>query len=174
MSYALTRDEPTSEPCSEMATAGPHEEPLKIRSPAFALRPIRLAVVDDNDLDRRALSCLFAGSNWPQASVSVHADIAAVIAAERTVRSDLILLDDNLGDGSRAEDSIAAMRAAGISCPVVVCTGLARRNRAGDVLRLGAVHFVDKDDITRESVPRILALGLVAGELWRGAAGARG
>jgi DNA-binding NarL/FixJ family response regulator len=111
--------------------------------------PVVVSIVDDHpDL------CYGVLARLPQVNSSFVAGVmAATVAeflaldAEAARRSDVVLLDLTLKDGSPPADNVARLKDAGY--PVVIYTGEERPERLQDTLGIGADAVVRKDEADR-------------------------
>ncbi len=111
--------------------------------------PAVVSIVDDHpDL------CYGVLARLPQANSSFAGGVMAAtvpeflaLDAEATRRSDVVLLDLTLKDGSSPADSVARLKDAGY--PVVIYTGEERPERLQGTLGIGADALVRKDEADR-------------------------
>jgi DNA-binding NarL/FixJ family response regulator len=123
-------------------------------------RPIRLVLVEDNDVFREALELLF-GLRSDVEIVGTAADGVEAVELCRRLRPDVVLLDYRLP----ALDGVQAARAIRDSSPrtAVVCLTASANARETDALyEAGAVECLTKD---RELDEIVAAVQRVAGRL---------
>lgn len=111
-----------------------------------------LLIIEDSDLDARALSAL-ARSVFGHDIAVRHA--TAVLRAKNMLLErapDLILLDDIIPPSDRAEGSIQHLRLAGYKGPIIVISGEMTRLRSMSIMKAGAAGVVHKDDLNASSL----------------------
>ena len=114
-----------------------------------ASNPVVVSIIDDHpDL------CYGVLARLPQANSSFAAGVMAAtvpdflaLDTEAARRSDVVLLDLNLKDGSSPADNVAGLKNAGY--PVVIYTGEERPERLQGTLGIGADALVRKDEADR-------------------------
>jgi signal transduction histidine kinase len=114
----------------------------------------RLLVVDDDEVDRRALRRALAGAGV-EAELHEADDAPAGMEAIRAGRWDCVFLDFQLpgGDGLRV---LRSAREEGIDTPVIMLTGHGDQETAVELMKAGASDYVTKGAYT----PERLAQGL--------------
>ena len=114
---------------------------------------LRLLVVDDDRVDRMAVSRTLSRSGLAAAEVREATDAPSALAALSTAASDggidCVLLDFNLA-GDTGLDVLRQMQARGLSAPVVMLTGQSDPETAAALIRAGAVDFLIKGSLTPE------------------------
>ncbi|MBK8476655.1 MAG: response regulator [Opitutaceae bacterium] len=112
--------------------------------PARAAVPLRLLVVDDDEVDRmRIVRMLRLAPEW-QAEIDVAVDIASGVAALRGRTYDCVLLDFRLPDGE-GPDLLRQLRAIEGECPpVILQTVLDHEATAVAALAAGAQDYLVK------------------------------
>lgn len=130
--------------------------------PSAGYRPLHVVIIDDDPFDRRAFARMVTASRWPKTTAASFASIDAALdkrsAGLGPEFADVILLDDYLGQGIYAEQTIPRLLAAQTTCPIVVLTGAATQSRAIEVIRLGAAQFLEKDRFTESGLRTLLLL----------------
>jgi len=117
------------------------------------MRPVRIVLVEDNDVFREALELLLGMHPDVEVVASVGDGTAAVEAAEKH-RPDVVLMDFRLPglDGVQATEAVVA------SVPdvaVVALTASANENEREALVRAGAVACLTKDQELDEIVAAI-------------------
>lgn len=120
--------------------------------------PMRVLVIDDNALDRDSLQKMIDESRLPRCQSTSAESVETATEQGKLTKADLILLDDHLS-GKRAEDSIKAIRNNGAQCPIIIVTGVRKKGRDIDSLRLGAIQFADKNTLDAAAMQRLVAYG---------------
>lgn len=69
---------------------------------------------------------------------------------------ELILLDDRLGPVDKAETSIPFLRTAKCTGIIIVISSFVDRRRRADLIKLGAVEAIDKDDLDSTTISKAL------------------
>jgi DNA-binding NarL/FixJ family response regulator len=115
--------------------------------------PIRLVLVEDNDVFREAL-VLLLGQRTDVAVVGTAADGIEAVELSRRLRPDVVLLDYRLP----ALDGVQAARAIREACPrtAVVCLTASANARETEALyQAGAVECLTKDQELDEIVAAV-------------------
>ncbi len=132
----------------------------KHKPSSVGYRPLHVVIIDDDPFDRRAFARMVTASRWPKTTAASFASIDAALdqksAGLGPEFADVILLDDYLGQGIYAEQTIPRLVAAQTTCPIVVLTGAASQSRAMEVIRLGAAQFLEKDTFTQSGLRTLL------------------
>lgn len=122
-------------------------------SPRTFERPIRLLVIDDDEVDRMAIRrCLNASGI--QATVDEVSDARDVVARLRSTRYDCVILDHHL-PGETSSEVLARLRDAELDTPVLCVTGQDEEAGAASVLA-GATDFLAKVDLSPARLARRL------------------
>jgi signal transduction histidine kinase len=116
--------------------------------------PLRLLLVDDDDLDRLAVKRALAHAGV-DAEIEEHAAEATALAALQNDRFDCVLLDYQL-PGSNGIETLAAIRAAGHRVPVVALTGQGDEELAVALMKAGAADYLNKNALAPERLERSL------------------
>lgn len=107
---------------------------------AAASRPVRVAVIDDDDDFRRAL-CLHLSDQGMDAIACAGGRVALEVLGTETV--DVILLDWRMPDMNGLE-VLRELRQRGLTTPIIFLTGLTDEVFEEAALAGGAVDFIDK------------------------------
>jgi signal transduction histidine kinase len=126
--------------------------------------PLRLLIVDDDDIDRLALRRALTNAG-------VHADVTEADAAGPAIDAltrepfDCIILDYQL-PGTDGLQVLHAIRGAGVRTPVIVLTGQGDEQTAVELMKAGAADYIGKGQLTPERLSRSLrhALALFRSE----------
>ena len=116
--------------------------------------PLRLLVIDDDDVDRMALQRTLKASDVT-ATLQEATTVAAGFEAAEKDSYDCILLDYQLPDG----DGLALLRrlrAANIETPVVMMTGHGDEQLAVEILHAGASDYLTKGKLNPETLTHTL------------------
>ena len=126
--------------------------------------PVKLLIVDDDDVDRLALKRTLARAG-------VNADIAEAAAPEEALALlhantfDCVILDYQL-PGTDGLQVLHSIRAAGNRTPVIALTGQGDEQTAVELMKAGAADYMGKGQLTPERLSRSLrhALALYRSE----------
>lgn len=107
-----------------------------------AARPLHVLVVDDDRVDRLALTRALQQTDFDITAGEADGVIAAIdlLAAERF---DCVLLDYNLPDGDGLT-FLRGLRGAGISATVIMITGQQDDAVAAELMAAGAADYIPK------------------------------
>ncbi|MEM6458307.1 MAG: response regulator transcription factor [Planctomycetota bacterium] len=125
------------------------------QSPAADPTPasVRIVVIDDHPIVRRGLIELI--NDVPEFDVvDEAADVASALTVLRAAEPDLALIDLSLGDGHGLE-LIKQVRAAGITCKMLVVSMMDEALYADRVLRAGASGYLRKEQATENIITAI-------------------
>ena len=135
--------------------AGQSAAPATLRDNIKWIRSI--LVVDDNALDAdRTVSLLRVVCGYDVAIASART-VAKALAEVRQAMPDVVLLDDILSRTDRAEVTIPMLRRMQYAGPIVVITGFVTRERWRELIDLGALAALCKDDIDGNSLRQLLS-----------------
>jgi DNA-binding NarL/FixJ family response regulator/GAF domain-containing protein len=110
--------------------------------------PLRLLVIDDDEVDRQAIERMFARSEHP-CEVTACDDAPSGLRALLAGGFDVVLLDYLLPRGNGLE-ILKRMQAERIDIPVVILSGQADQRVAVDLMREGAADYLIKDGLRDE------------------------
>jgi signal transduction histidine kinase len=137
------------------STAGEQVESVE-RAPDDRLRVL---VVDDDELDRRAVRRSLARSGLADAEVTEASDARSAIDLLTThnegARFACVLLDYDLA-GDTGVDVLQAMRERNVATPVVMLTGQSDPLMAANSIKEGATDFLTKDLITPQRLEQVV------------------
>lgn len=121
-------------------------------------RTLRILVVDDDGVDRKALRRALAQTGTAPEVGEADAVLAAIdlLTAEEF---DCVFMDYNLPDGDGLT-FLHGLRAAGIDIPVVMLTGQQDDRVAAQLGESGAADYVDKAELTPDRVVESLRRAL--------------
>jgi signal transduction histidine kinase len=128
------------------------------------MTPLKLLIVDDDEIDRLAVIRALRQAAVP-ADVDECTDAQAALALLRATTYDCVLLDYQL-PGSNGLETLAAIRGSGIRVPVVALTGQGDEETAVALMKAGAADYLNKNALAPERLERSLryALALHRGE----------
>ncbi|PYR92534.1 MAG: hybrid sensor histidine kinase/response regulator [Acidobacteria bacterium] len=116
--------------------------------------PLKLLLVDDDDLDRLAVKRALAQAGV-DAQIEEQAGRDPALAALQHDRFDCVLLDYQL-PGSNGIETLGAIRAAGHRVPVVALTGQGDEELAVALMKAGAADYLNKNALAPERLERSL------------------
>ena len=109
---------------------------------------LKILLIDDDDVDRtmarRALKAAGVGDEFAEAP-----DAGAGIQLLTTRSFDVVLLDHGLPDMDGLT-ALRAIRAAGVTIPVILLTGLGDERLADEMVRAGANDYLSKTRLSRD------------------------
>lgn len=125
------------------------------RSGSKEARPCRILVVDDDQVDRMAVSRHLRGTG---ATIEVEEAEGVFEAIERLTGGDFdcVFLDFNLPDGDGLT-FLRGLRMAGIEVPVIMLTGQTDPTVAADLVEAGASDYIPKGSLSPERLMQSLA-----------------
>lgn len=124
---------------------------------------LRVLVVEDNELDRRAMVRVLSSVAETDFEIEISEDLATAVASVRAHDFDCVLLDLSLPD-SVGLDSVDALLDANERTPVVVLTGLDDPTVAIAAVRRGAQDYLTKQDLQPSSVARSIQYAMARHE----------
>jgi PAS domain S-box-containing protein len=126
---------------------------------------LRVLVVDDDDLDRRAVRRALGRSGLADAEIAEASNAAGAIAAltsPNEMRFDCVLLDYELA-GDTGMDVLRALSDQHREVPVVMLTGQSDPLTAAASIKAGATDFLTKDLITPERLEQVVRAAIRVG-----------
>lgn len=118
--------------------------------------PIRIALVDDDDLYREVMAADLEDRGY---AVVGFADGPALLdAVQAGLEAEAVLIDWSLPQMSGL-DVLRTLRARGCGLPVAFLTGRSRDEGEGEAIEAGAVDFIDKTcdlDVLVEKLRRVV------------------
>lgn len=120
--------------------------------------PIKLLLVDDDVLDRRAARRALQASDLEATLVEAE-NAAAAQAALAGGGFDCILLDFQL-PGTDGLEVLRTLRAAGVRTPVIMLTGQTDAQVAVNLMKAGATDYMSKDQLSPQSLGTIVRSAL--------------
>ena len=128
----------------------------------------RVLVVDDDELDRRAVRRALARADLPGLRVEEAADAKSAIqmltASESESRYDCVLLDYSLA-GDTGIEMLESLRGRWLPVPVVMLTGQTDPLTAAGSIKAGAVDYLTKDLITPERLAQVIRAAMRVGQV---------
>ena len=116
--------------------------------------PLRVLIVDDDALDRRAARRALLASDLEAEIVEAERGAEALARLEAEV-FDAVLLDLQFPDGDGLE-ILNEVQARGIAAPVIMLTGRGDEMVAVEMMKAGAADYLPKARLTPESLARAL------------------
>lgn len=133
---------------------GGHGHGAAAGADASAVRPLRVLVVDDDRVDRIALTRALAQSGFDVTIGEADGVLAAIDILARS-SFDCVLLDYNLPDGDGLT-FLRGLRGAGISVTVIMITGQQDSAVASELVEAGAADYIPKGLFTPGLLARTL------------------
>ncbi|HKN65378.1 MAG TPA: ATP-binding protein [Gemmatimonadaceae bacterium] len=127
----------------------------------------RVLVVDDDELDRRAVRRALMRAELPGLRIDEAGDARSAIQmlkASDGVRYDCVLLDYDLA-GDTGIEMLESLRGNWVPVPVVMLTGQTDPLTAAGSIKAGAVDFLTKDLITPERLARVIRGAIRVGQV---------
>lgn len=129
-------------------------------------QPIRVLIVDDDDVDRERITRFISKLN-----ITLVVDYAAsgCNALERLKQGDydIMLLDYRLGDMTGTEVLIALERAKHATVPTIMVTGMGDEDTAIEAMKHGVHDYLPKRGLTPEALMSAIASALHSADLER-------
>ena len=124
---------------------------------AMTRAPMRLLIVDDDEVDRKAVRRALARSGLTDALIEEAASGAEALRRLAETGHDLecVLLDYELG-GSTGMDVLHTLRGRGDPVPVVMLTGQSDPLTAAALIKAGASDFLTKDLLGPERLEQVV------------------
>ena len=148
---------------STSTTLGEHvDEPLGASG-----AETRVLIVDDDDLDRRAVRRALMRAELPRLRIDEASDARTAIqmltSSDPVVRYDCVLLDYDLA-GDTGIEMLETLRGRWVPVPVVMLTGQTDPLTAAGSIKAGAADFLTKDLITPERLARVIRGAIRVGQ----------
>jgi signal transduction histidine kinase len=118
------------------------------------MTPLRLLLIDDDQVDRLAVKRLLAQARV-ESVVTECADRDAALAAAHGASFDCVLLDYHL-PGTDGLALLRDLRNGGVTLPVVALTGIGDEEVAVELMKAGAADYLNKNTLTPERLERSL------------------
>src|SRR4051794_33822938 len=112
--------------------------------------PIKILLVDDDEVDRRAVRRALA--SWPTLDLTEVEDAPSALDALERHPFDCALIDYRLPGKSDGLDVLRAARRLGVRTPVVVLTGHGDEQTAVEMMKAGASDYIPKSAFSAERV----------------------
>jgi DNA-binding NarL/FixJ family response regulator len=108
---------------------------------------VHVLIVEDDVVDAAKMQAALRMLMGTAVAVTIVGEPKQIEAAVRSRRPDIVLLDDRMPDGSGAEATVPALRAAGFEGHVLLVSGLLSRLRQAALGRLGGIDaIIHKDE----------------------------
>jgi DNA-binding NarL/FixJ family response regulator len=104
-------------------------------------------IVDDNPLDTERLASSFRLIFGRDISVRLAKTVAEMCMCILEKPPEILLIDDNLDQRTKAETTFAKAQSLGYFGPIIIISGMLTRQRLIQLGRLGAVDIIHKDDL---------------------------
>ena len=120
--------------------------------------PLRILLIDDDELDRLAVKRLLRQTRF-DASIDEHTDYRSAFEPLSQDAYDCVLLDYNL-PGHDGIEILSELRVKGDNIPVIALTGQGDEEVAVALMKAGAVDYLNKNNLTAERLERSLRYAL--------------
>jgi CheY-like chemotaxis protein len=120
--------------------------------------PLRcIMVIDDNVLDSDHVAAVLHLLLGRDITIVKKRLMPAALEALRTMKPDLVFLDDYLPPLDRAESSIKGLARFGYTGPVVIMSGNFSRTRKMELAKYEPLALLAKDDINSFAIAEVLS-----------------
>jgi signal transduction histidine kinase len=120
--------------------------------------PLRILLVDDDDVDRRAVKRMLRQAGF-DVEIDEQIDRAGALAATERQRFDCVLLDYRL-PGTDGVSLLRDLRDHNVGVPVVALTGHGDEEVAVELMKAGASDYLNKNTLTSERLRQSLRYAL--------------
>ena len=114
--------------------------------------PLRILLVDDDEVDRLSVKRLFRQAGI-EAEIRECAERSAALVAARSGEFDCVLLDYQL-PGTDGVELLRELHNSGVSLPVVALTGQGGEDVAVALMKAGAADYLNKNALSAERLER--------------------
>ncbi len=118
-------------------------------------KPLRVLVIEDNNVDRRILESMLTESSQPSAFLKIAETLASANQFLQQHPFDVMVLDLNLPD-SKGLDTLIQMHQRYPAIPIVVNTGAYEDDLGLTTLSCGAQDFLVKGKYTSDTLKKVL------------------
>ena len=145
-------------------TSAPHSDLAKL--------PHRVVVIDDDDRDLDYMATLGGPASAQRLMIDCFNSVQEAIELLASRGADLVILDDQLAYGERAEHSLERLRRANYCGPIAIVSGFVAPGRRERLMRSGIISFLDKDEIDRANLNLLIEMAKARDQMFRPAGGA--
>lgn len=127
----------------------------------------RVVVIDDDERELDYMATL-TGRACVQ-SLIIDCFNTVPDALEQLTRrgADLVLIDDHLAYGEKAEQSLERLRKANYRGPVAIMSGIVTPGRRERLMRSGIIAFLDKDEMDRCNLNLLIEMAKARDQMFR-------
>ena len=118
----------------------------------------RIVIIDDDPRDLQYMASMADICSGMPIAVDCFSCVQQALSHLTETNPGLVLLDDHLSGGERAEGSLQMMRQAGYAGPVAIISGVTTPGRREGLVRAGVISFVDKDDLDSAGLKLLLEM----------------
>ena len=140
-------------------TSAPHSDLAKL--------PHRIVVIDDDDRDIDYMATLGGPGSAPRLVIDCFNTVADALELLSSRGADLVILDDQLAFGEKAEHSLERFLKANYRGPIAIVSGFVAPGRREHLMRSGIISFLDKDEIDRANLNLLLEMAKARDQMFR-------
>lgn len=107
----------------------------------------RVCIIDDRSLDADVLAGLLRRIIDRDLDIEITRSLLSLHTSWTAAKPDLVFLDDRLGHIGNASTHLPNLRRLGYTGPIVIISGMMTRQRRAELMGLGAVDALHKDDL---------------------------
>jgi CheY-like chemotaxis protein len=115
-----------------------------------------ILVVEDNAMEAERLHATLRSMFGYEVSLRRAATLGSALDCVIEKQPDLIFLDDQLKPKDTASDTIPFLRRCKYEGPIILVSGLLTQRRAAEMVKLGAVVAIHKDNLDSSSIEEAL------------------
>lgn len=115
-----------------------------------------ITIIDDVQFDADVLSGTLRRVLGREIDITTSRSIMALHKLWEAGMPDLVFMDDRIGHIGTAATHVPVLRKMGYLGPIVVVSGLMTRERRAQIIQLGAVDMLHKDDLDTLTVMELL------------------
>ena len=126
-----------------------------------------IVIIDDDARDLQYMASMADAWRDPSVNVDCFTTVKEALAHLLDSKPDLVLLDDQLGAGERAEGSLERMQRAGFAGAVAIISGYTTPGRREGPVRAGAFSFVSKGSFDSAGLKLLLDMAAARDRVFR-------
>ena len=140
-------------------TSAPHSDLAKL--------PHRVVVIDDDDRDLDYMAALAGPASAQRLIIDCFNSVQDALELLSSRGADLVVLDDQLAFGEKAELSLERLRKANYRGPVAIVSGFVAPGRRERLMRSGIISFLDKAEIDRANLNLLIEMAKARDQMFR-------
>ena len=141
------------------STSAPHSD--------LAELPHRIVVIDDDDRDLDYIATLGRPGSAQRLIIDCFNSVLDALELLSRRGADLVILDDQLAYGEKAEHSLERLRKAGYGGPIAIVSGFVAPGRRERLVRSGIISFLDKDELDRANLNLLIEMAKARDQMCR-------